>query len=384
MSLANDPQQGPDNPSPISRRMTELKDAVFALWEKRVLAEISEAASLPRPILIDTLPAFYFNLARSLTPGYPNASVDAVKSSVALEHGGERARLTRYRAENVIAEYQILRSSLLEVLEDAGCLPTREELMAINTTFDMAIREAATAFTLTQAAFREHFVAALVHDIRSPLANAHSGAQLISLAGDLNEARTFADKIRSNLERLDMMVKEMLDAVVFQHGARLNLRPTHFDVVQLVREICADTPRNTSARLQIAGDVIQGWWDRDLMKRALENLVGNAMKYGYLGSVICISMAEYSARLKVSVHNDGEPIPADQIETVFQVFRRAQAARESGSPGWGIGLPFVRSVAESHGGSIDLDSSAERGTTFSIDVPLDCRPFLGAPTTEAG
>lgn len=81
----------------------------------------------------------------------------------------------------------------------------------------------------------------------------------------------------------------------------------------------------------------------------------------------------------LSVHNEGEAIPPDQVEAVFQVFRRAQAAKDGDQQGWGIGLPYVRSVAESHGGSIDVDSSADRGTTFTIDIPLDARPFQNAP-----
>jgi signal transduction histidine kinase len=82
----------------------------------------------------------------------------------------------------------------------------------------------------------------------------------------------------------------------------------------------------------------------------------------------------------LSVHNQGDPIPPDQVESVFQVFRRAKAAKEGNKQGWGIRMPYVRSVAESHGGSIDLDSAEERGTTFAIDIPLDSRPFQNAPT----
>ena len=81
----------------------------------------------------------------------------------------------------------------------------------------------------------------------------------------------------------------------------------------------------------------------------------------------------------LTVHNDGDPIPPEQIEAVFQVFRRAEAAKEGERRGWGIGLPYVRSVAESHGGSVQLDSGAGRGTTLSIDVPADARPYQNAP-----
>jgi signal transduction histidine kinase len=82
----------------------------------------------------------------------------------------------------------------------------------------------------------------------------------------------------------------------------------------------------------------------------------------------------------LSVHNEGEPIPLEQIECIFQVFRRAVAAKEGNKEGWGIGLPYVRNVAESHGGSVAVDSAAGRGTTFLIDIPTDSRPFQNAPT----
>ena len=81
----------------------------------------------------------------------------------------------------------------------------------------------------------------------------------------------------------------------------------------------------------------------------------------------------------LSVHNEGEPIPPDQMESIFQLFVRAEAAKEGNKEGWGIGLPYVRSVAESHGGSVTVDSAAPRGTTFMMDIPRDARPFQDAP-----
>jgi signal transduction histidine kinase len=82
----------------------------------------------------------------------------------------------------------------------------------------------------------------------------------------------------------------------------------------------------------------------------------------------------------LSVHNEGEPIPPEQIECIFQVFRRTVAAKEGNKEGWGIGLPYVRNVAESHGGSVAVDSAINRGTTFTIDIPLDSRAYQDAPT----
>ena len=84
--------------------------------------------------------------------------------------------------------------------------------------------------------------------------------------------------------------------------------------------------------------------------------------------------------MQVAVHNDGEPIPAEDTESIFQLYRRANVHKET--EGWGVGLPFVRRVAEAHGGSIMVSSTTADGTTFVIDIPADARPFVSAPTAS--
>jgi signal transduction histidine kinase len=380
MTMASDQNDEPGNLSVISRRMDELREVVFAEWEKRVRASISEAATLPHPVLIDTLPALYDNIAQALTPEYPRTSAAAATPSVATEHGGERARLTGYEAKAVITEYQLFRTVVLDVLEQNEVPISNEDRQIIGSSVDVCIRESVTAFALVQAAFREQFIAALAHDLRTPLAAASMAAHLISRTKDAETVSRYAVKITDNLNRVDEMIREMLDTVIFQQGERLRLNLSRFDLGDLVREVGVESEIVHGARFEISGTSIVGWWGWDAMKRALENLISNAVKYGAPDTPIRITFKEYHERVLLSVHNDGEPIPPDQVESVFQVFERAKAAKEGNKEGWGIGLPFVRSVVESHGGSVDLDSAPERGTTFSMDFPVDARPFQNAPT----
>jgi len=81
--------------------------------------------------------------------------------------------------------------------------------------------------------------------------------------------------------------------------------------------------------------------------------------------------------LSISVHNEGNPIPPDETESIFQVFTRGQVFKQSKKEGWGIGLSFVRAVAASHGGSCLVESSLERGTSFFMEMPVDARQFRG-------
>ncbi|HYD63604.1 MAG TPA: HAMP domain-containing sensor histidine kinase [Noviherbaspirillum sp.] len=379
MSLASDQDTGSDDLSCTSRTMLQLQDAVFVEWEKRVRSSVKGASALAHPVLIDTFPTLYANIAEALTPGYPRTSAAAVTPSVAMEHGGERARLTQYEAPAVISEYQILKSTIIDVLRQHRVPVSDDEMQIISSSIDASIREAVTAFTLAHSAFREQFVAALAHDLRNPLAAATSAAQLIPHIRDFEKIDAISRKISESLGRIDLMIQDLLDTVVFERGERLPLHPSNFDIAEVVREVCEQAAGVHGSRFEAIGTTIMGWWSRDAIKRALENLISNAVKYGAPDTPVRISFKQYHERILLSVHNQGDPIPPDQVEAIFQVFRRAKAAKESDKQGWGIGLPYVRSVAESHGGSIDVDSAAERGTTFSIDIPLDSRPFQNAP-----
>lgn len=379
MTFASDQNIDPRDLSPLSQRMLELRDEVFAEWEERVRRSVKSAGNLALPVLINTLPTLYDNIAEAVTPGYPRTSAAVATPSVALEHGNERARLTGHDAHAVICEYQILRSTIVEVLKRNNIPLSDEEMQIISTSIDASIREAVTAFTLAQSAFREQFVATLAHDLRNPLAAAVMSAQLITQTRDLQKIDQSAKKVVENLNRIDKMIQDLLDAVVFQRGQRLTLHPTHFDIVDVVREVCDMASAMHGPRFEMNGSSIKGWWGREAMKRALENLVNNAIKYGAPDTPVRITFQQYHGRMLLSVHNEGNPIPPDQVESVFQVFRRATAAKEGDKEGWGIGLPYVRSVAESHGGSVDVDSAAERGTTFAMDMPVDSRPFQSAP-----
>ncbi|WP_235001405.1 sensor histidine kinase [Nitrosovibrio sp. Nv4] len=361
--------------------MLELRDEVLSEWVKRVRQTIKEAERLPHPALINTFPFLYDNLAEAITPDYPRTPGDE-SNTVATEHGGERARLTNYNVHSVVSEYQILRWSIFDVLKSNDVQLDDNEVFLINASIDVSIREAVNAFALAQAALRERFVAALTHDLRNPLSNAHIAAQLIEQSSDLAKIKEFAGHIVANLKRMDGMIRDLLDSARFQTGERLQLRLEEFDMQEVAKEVCAQFSVMHGARVQLIAEAARGCWDREAIKRAIENLIGNALKYGAPDTPIRIKIDSLHERVMLTVHNEGEPIPPEQMESIFQVFQRAGAASQGNKEGWGIGLPYVRSVAESHGGSIGVDSSVHRGTTFMIDIPVDARPYQHTPTLE--
>lgn len=382
MTLATDQNLDLDKLSPTARRMLELRDDVLWEWAERVRKSLEEAEQLPHPILINTFPSLYDNIAEAITPDYPRATGDE-SNTVASEHGGERARLTNYNVHSVIFEYQILRWTIFDVLKENRVQLSEDEIYRINASIDGSVREAVNAFALAQLAVREKFIAALTHDLRNPLSNAKVAAQLIERSSDLDRIKEFAEKIVASLDRMDGMIQDLLDSARFQSGERLQLRLEEFEMEELAQEVCSQFTFVHGPRFQLLSRSAKVWWDREAVKRTMENLLDNALKYGAPDTPVRIKIDPVHGRVMLTVHNEGEPIPAEQTESLFQVFQRAAAAKEGNAKGWGIGLPYARSVAESHGGSIEVDSARQRGTTFLISMPADARPYQNAPTLES-
>jgi signal transduction histidine kinase len=118
---------------------------------------------------------------------------------------------------------------------------------------------------------------------------------------------------------------------------------------------------------------LKGYWDHNYLRRALENLCTNAVKYGRDGTKILISAHAKSSRVFLSVHNDGNALTREDQDRLFVLFSRGKSAEASGKHGWGLGLTIVKGVAEAHGGTIEVASTPQAGTAFTMMLPLDAR-----------
>jgi signal transduction histidine kinase len=350
-------------------------------WVARLRQEVPAAAREPHLILINTLPVILEQLAEALSPHHPRRTATE-GSSVAIEHGGERVRLTHFRLEDLIREYKLLRAVLFEILEEDEPLSAPER-STLHASLDQLLMEACTGYALVQSSVRDQFFATIAHDLRNPLSAAQMGATLIMRHPTAEHVPRWAARINENIGRVDRMVQDILDAMRMQTGARLPLELQEIDLVELVHDALDQLRTEHGERLVLVAPApVPGWFAPDAMRRALENLVINAVKYGAGSRPITVTVREEGQRAIMKVHNHGTHIPAEQQETLFRAFQRLASAETSGARGWGLGLAQVRAVAEAHGGSIGVDSVPGRGTTFTIDVPVDARPFQGNPITE--
>ncbi|NJM10400.1 MAG: hypothetical protein HC883_05995 [Bdellovibrionaceae bacterium] len=129
----------------------ENKDEILEHWMSRVRKEVKAAENLREVILINTAPAFIDNLAEALSQEHARSKA-CQSSTVAEEHGGERARLTTYGPEQLLKEYQILRDTLFEKLSSKVTL-TEQERLVINKYIDIGVNQAMNSFFLRTAGF---------------------------------------------------------------------------------------------------------------------------------------------------------------------------------------------------------------------------------------
>ncbi|MEZ0393213.1 MAG: sensor histidine kinase [Pseudobdellovibrionaceae bacterium] len=372
--------------TPSARTLYQLRYEIINIWEQKVREQVKFASQLQSPIIVDTVPIFLERLAEALCEQHPRFTATE-STTISQEHGGERARLTHYGPDQFIQEYQILRDTVLQILQSHIQLTERDRRV-IQISFDQALREGMLAFFLVQNQIREQFVAYLSHDLRNPLGTAKMSAELIQMIASeqpasraLEDIKNLAQKIINNSKRADRLIQSLLDASVIQFGEKLQLNVRPCTILEVVHESVNDLAKPEQERVRIQGEPAKGYWDGEAIRRALENLLNNAIKYGGAEAPITIEVRSREDRLFLSVHNEGSYIPVDEQEGLFQPFRRSEAARTGSTKGWGLGLALVRSVAEGHGGSVIVESSENTGTTFMMDFPMDARPYLEAPNS---
>lgn len=224
---------------------------------------------------------------------------------------------------------------------------------------------------------REHFVAVLAHDLRGPLSAAKLGAQLLSQdPASLDARRDLALRIDRNLDRLDRMIRDLLDVDRIRAGERLPLRLDTCDLGQIAHAVAEELRVLHGDRFVVEADSrVLGVWSADELRRALWNLGSNAVNHGAPDRPITFIVRRVDGRAVASVHNWGTPISPDDQARLFEPFTRTRAAIERGRTGWGLGLTLVHGCVTAHGGEVSAASTPAEGTTFTLDLPLDARPY---------
>jgi len=230
--------------------------------------------------------------------------------------------------------------------------------------------------------YQHRAISILGHDIRAPLAAAElaSDQVLKGLAAQPDSSlRRNAETVRRSARRALRIVDSLLDLTHLRLGNGLPLSPSSSNLFEVARAVTDEVHADERSRvsLEVLGSG-EGVFDEVRLGQAVSNLVVNALKYGRAGTPIRITIdGRDSVRLKVTVHNEGDPIRPELIPHLFDPFRRGDAAGRRDS--LGLGLYIVQEIAHAHGGQVEVVSTEPAGTCFTLDIPRN----VPAPTASS-
>ena len=235
-----------------------------------------------------------------------------------------------------------------------------------------------------QRELRELFVSVLAHDLRAPLTAVKISAQtLMRHPEKRDDWPDLAARIARNLERMDQMISDLLDANRIQAGEQLPLRLQECNLGSIAREVVEELVAIHGERFDLrVEEEVRGIWSSEELRRAVWNLASNAVKYGAQDKPITITVRRTTEGAEATVHNYGCFLSPEEQAHLFHPFARTRSAQTGSSRGWGLGLTLVHGCAEAHGGSVQIESSVEAGTKFILKLPLDARRYQ-SPADDA-
>jgi len=224
------------------------------------------------------------------------------------------------------------------------------------------VRTAIHAFNDMQASLRDHMrrrtqtVAAIAHDLRTPLTRLRFRAE--------QAPEAVRDRMAADIEEMDALIGQ---AMAYVRGEATPDRREAFDLNALA-EACAEGFSETGGAVTFkGGGKLAVEADPAGLRRALGNLIANAVKYG--GAARVKAFAE-DGRAVVLVEDPGPGLPDDELEAVFEPFHRAERSRSRETGGAGLGLTVARQAARAHGGDVTLSNRSEGGLVARLHLPL--------------
>lgn len=301
-------------------------------------------------------------------------TTDDPAPTAAERHGADRV-VRGFTLEEMFAEYRALRASVLRLWIDSKSQRLDEndaqDVIRFNEAIDQALAESITRFSTGLERSREMFLAILGHDLRTPLGAVTTAAGFLVEEGDLDGNNlTLAKRIRSSAGRMKALISDLIDFASARLGGGIQLTLSEVDVAETAREVLGEISGqhpNREFHIETTGDV-RGRFDARRVSQALSNLLGNAVQHGAEDSPITIAVRGAAEEVSITIHSQGAAISEDDRRQIFSPFTRgAEAGAREGSIG--LGLFIAQQIAVAHGGRIDVHSSPEEGTTFTLALP---------------
>ena len=361
----------------LATLIIQERQPLLSRWRIQV-RELPSARHLDIPTLNDHIPQLLDELAQAIRSNSDQSIPETLSEGSSPLHGLQRVK-DAYDIEEVVAEYNILRGCIHDLADRHGIRLQGKPFHILNRVFDHAIGSALKAYATQRSLELQHrweeHLAFVAHDLRTPL-------NAISLAGRVLEmlhpeshspasSNQMLKALRRNVQQLEGLVAKVLEGnQSLEATCEIKLERRQFDLWPLVEElIYALSPVAKTAGTRFINHVpyeFVVYADAGMLKRLLQNLMANAIKYTPQGEIIvgAQELVEQGV-MECWVSDSGAGIPAALIAKVFD---KGETDPEN-EGGMGLGLAIVKSFVEAHGGAVSVESTEGSGATFRFTLP---------------
>jgi len=223
---------------------------------------------------------------------------------------------------------------------------------------------------------RDQFLGMVSHELKGALTVISGYAQLAGRCG--GEGQPSCDRVAAILpvqvKRLGRLVDDLQNLSRLQRG-RFELNRVRCDLVSLARRVVEEQQETTlrhSIEFRTSLETAPGLWDCDRLSQVVGNLVANAINYSPHGGDIVVSVDRVDGEVELQVRDHGIGMSPEDIPRLFSPYSRLERTRQT--KGSGLGLYICKQIVEAHGGRIGVESALDRGSTFTVRLPLALEP----------
>lgn len=231
---------------------------------------------------------------------------------------------------------------------------------------------------------KTRFVSMASHEFRTPLATISSSAELLGrFQGTWDDAKKekHLNRIRTNVEHMAGLLEDVLVLGQVEAG-KLEVNKQPLNLASFISELIEDARYSIGAQHEIKVSMPPAYIhveaDKKILRVLLSNLLSNAFKYSPKGSAVTVNTKATEKELRFEVADQGIGIPPEDLPHLFQPFHRA--GNVDTIQGTGLGLAILKKAIDMHGGTIEVHSELEKGSTFIVQVPLNGIKTTSEPT----
>lgn len=353
----------------LSKLLAVRRAEILERWTQRIGREHVEK-ELSRGELWDHLPHFFDEVLGALRAEEgESADPPANGGAASSAHGSQRLRVGFDLAE-VIREYEIFTECILDEVEAVGGSISTRAFRRVQALLNGGRARAVSAYIerrdAEMARAQAQHIAFVAHELRNPLMSAFMGLTALQRSAPSPDDWALS-LVTRNLTALRDLIDEVLTADRLAGQVQLAREP--FDLRALLEQIVADArlsaaPRRVQIVLNAPGALTLSG-DRRLLRSAISNVLGNAVKFTHEGGAIHLRAQPHENGITIEVEDHCGGLPEGNVAELFEPF----VQRGENRTGFGLGLAIVKQALQAHGGSVRVRNMPGKGCVFRLEVP---------------